>query len=162
SDTAWVDGIRKDATLDFTSVQMTGPDPDLAAGNVLRTYVLGYDVSSATGRDRLTSVQECDGDALNRENVRQGRCKRPTTFQYAADQPTLHHYPYPGTPFYTDDSLWYRTVPRVGDLNGDGYDDTVCQFVHLQTTVQGVEFSYVFKIRLSDGQKLGPEIEAAT
>src|SRR5690606_1173213 len=67
---------------------------------------LQYSVSPATGRERLTSVQECAGAPLE--------CLSPTTFTYQDGSIGLGDLQTTSSP----------ATPSV-DINGDGRDDLV-------------------------------------
>ncbi len=79
-------------------------------GTLVRRYALQYDVSPATARERLTSVQECAGAPLE--------CLTPTTFTY--------HNGSIG--FGAQQTLLAPNLPSAAsaiDINGDGRDDVV-------------------------------------
>jgi len=106
---AYSRGARLDRTTRVGRIVMLGP------GNVaVRTYVLRYEASPATGRARLASIEECAGNGS-------AVCKPPTRFGWLDAAPgftqvttSIPHPSYDGDPSYT----WV-----AADLDGDGLGD---------------------------------------
>ncbi|MFO1394051.1 MAG: polymorphic toxin type 10 domain-containing protein [Steroidobacteraceae bacterium] len=80
----------------------------LASGAVLRSYRLGYASGTASGRQQLTSIQECGP----------GACLEPTMVSYQQGAQGW-------SPYYATTSLnaAYKAATRAIDMNGDGLAD---------------------------------------
>lgn len=80
-----------------------------ADNKVARRYVFDYDQSEATGRTRLTSIEECGAD---------GACKPPTQFQYGKVERGFAE-----VKTNIDAPLSLQASPILADMNGDGLSD---------------------------------------
>ncbi len=86
------------------------------AGEELGSYRLGYEQGTATGRSRLASVRRCAAPAVGGA----APCMPPTRFTYTDKENGFEPVIEPVIPAPTAS---FRSAYRVGDFNGDGYDD---------------------------------------
>lgn len=120
-ETAWVGGAKTQTSVRMNRVQI------FASAVLVREYRLAYDVSTATGRSRMVSLQECAGD---------GVCLGATSLEWQGSGAGLDVHRQWGTGHTNSDQL--------GDFNGDGKTDVI-QFYNGN--------SYVW---LSNGQGFEP------
>lgn len=152
----------------IANIKMYGPNP--SANGVLRIYKFAYEQGVLSGRDRLSSVTECDGELSDG-----AACKRPTSFHYSDDTTQVFkkaegNFPettLPAPPATGYGTTSFRLRDTVIDLNGDGLDDVLYLFYDAQfdacNPVLGkcgpVLSGGHFVARLSDGTRLGPEFD---
>ncbi|NJD33106.1 MAG: hypothetical protein FIB04_14605 [Gammaproteobacteria bacterium] len=84
-------------------------DVQHTSGTVLRSVVLGYDASGATGRSRLARMQECVGSS----------CLQPTSFAWSSSSPGWTSE----SPLSLDATALASAL--AGDTNGDGFEDLI-------------------------------------
>ena len=84
----------------------------LASGAVVKDYFLGYQSSSVTGREQLTTVTEC-------ADLAESNCLSPTTVTYGRGTAGV------STTATTSLSATGSHLTARYDLNGDGYPDIV-------------------------------------
>ena len=83
-------------------------------GSTKLSYELQYDLSPATGRDRLTSIRQCDG---------LGVCLPAIALEYESALPTFG--PAEDVPAHPNPTPLEGLAPFLADLNGDGLPDIV-------------------------------------
>jgi RHS repeat-associated protein len=158
-------GYTKRLATRLFRISMIGPNP--SQPGTLKSYRMTYDTGALTGRDRLTSVTECDGVAVGTV------CKRPTTLYYSDDPNPQYQaipgwfsettFPVPGKSNYGTTS--FRGPAMVADLNGDGLDDVVNIYYDnmFVSNLLGKTFNGGHIVcRLSNGATLGPEIDLSS
>lgn len=95
--------------------------------NLITEYSLGYSVSASSGRELLTTLQECGKSPSE-------MCKEATTFSYSEDAPTVVFEPLDIT--YNNEKEVAKITP-LGDLNGDGVRDWKGRFVNAEGEIVG-------------------------
>lgn len=86
-------------------------------GEMVMQYNLNYTTSGGIGDNRLTSVQQCDGD---------GVCKPSTIFEWESTSSTYSQlgseFALPRAMYEINDTI-SKKVGTFADINGDGYTD---------------------------------------
>ncbi len=104
----FVAGYRRRLSQRLAEIETHVLGAQYGGDKLVKEYVFGYTAGGFSGRDRLTSIKECEAP---------GNCLPATTFEWAPDQPSA------GPSIYSPQIPSPYAHLYQGDFNGDGLAD---------------------------------------